>query len=143
VAGRIDGECVEVVLQVTINAKLLLRPIAIRAMRSGDPGLEQLRQEWVVGHCDGRRSPRHPLFRPLPAQVRPLDGDAPLICGDVIDRSDDGLCLALPSPCSLQPGDALELHVELEGVRERRRARVCWREQTSLIVALGVAYDDS
>lgn len=112
-------------------------------MHSGNQELEHLRQEWLASHCDMRRDSRHPLPEPLPAWLQGCAPGSTPIRADVVDRSTGGLCLAVASPCVHQPGDALQLTIHAGSEPERRRVRVCWREETALIVALGVAYDES
>lgn len=125
------------------SAKLLLLLTATEGMHADDSALEHFRQEWLDSHGDMRRSGRHPLFEPLMAWVQMASSDAAPIRADVIDRSQGGLCLAVASPCCLQPGDALRLTIHAAPEPELRNVRVCWREETALIVALGVAYDES
>jgi hypothetical protein len=112
-------------------------------MQADDTALNQLRQEWLDSHCDMHRHSRHPLVEPLMAWVQISGSDASPIRADVIDRTPGGLCLAVASPCCLQPGDAFRLTIHSDPEPELRKARVCWREETALIVALGVAYDES
>ena len=116
-------------------------------MHSGNQELEQLRQEWLTSHCDMRCDCRQPLFEQLMAWLQQSDADpdgaAVPLRADVVDRSSGGLCLAVASPCSFQPGDGLQLTIHTGSEPERHRVRVCWREDNALIVALGVAYDES
>lgn len=117
-------------------------------MDPGSPELEQLRQQWLSSPVDLRRGKRQPLFEPLPAWLQAAGEDSPSIRADVVDHSPGGLCLALSNPCALQPGDRLALTLIGQGGEtgvgpERRQVRVCWREETAQIVAVGVAYDDT
>lgn len=112
-------------------------------MESGHQELELLRQEWLAAHCDSPRDVRHPQFCPLPAWLEAAQLGQQPIRADVLDRSDHGFCLALSGPCPLQPGDRLKLAIEEAGQRTVSQVRVCWREETPLIVAVGVAYDES
>jgi hypothetical protein len=109
-------------------------------MQADTPDLEQWRQAWLTSHCESRHDLRRPLFQPLPAWLQAPALGVEALRADVLDQSAGGLCLALACPCSLQPGDDLQLRIEGGGLR---RARVCWREETSLIVAVGVTYADS
>jgi hypothetical protein len=112
-------------------------------MHADSSALEHFREEWLGRQCDMRSHSRHPLFEPLIAWLQMSTAGASPIRADVIDRSQGGLCLAVASPCVLQPGEILRLTIHAGPELELRHVRVCWREETALIVALGVAYDDS
>ena len=88
---------------------------------------------------DQRRALRRPLEQSTPAWLEaPALGPEP-VRADLVDTSAGGVCLALAGPCALQPGDAVTIR---SGAGPARGGQVRWREQTALIVAIGVAYDD-
>lgn len=109
-------------------------------MNADTPDLEQWHQAWLTGQGHSRHDQRRPLIEPVSAWLQAPALGPEAVRADVLDRSAGGLCLALALPCALQPGD--DLHLRMDGV-PLRRVRVCWREDTALIVAVGVAYADS
>jgi hypothetical protein len=96
--------------------------------------------DWLVPDHGNRRGLRRALEPAMPAWLEAAALGPKPVRADLLDTSAGGVCLALASPCTLQPGDAVQVS---SGEGPARGGQVRWRQQTALIVALGVAYDDN